>query len=839
MGASLIFRPTSDSMDAVQNTPGGGGYSLTGQTSGLAIQAATVASGMRSLAAVRFPGQIPAGTTGISYASVTGFCRSDTSTSPISFKIYAEIPANVTTGPAVFPASSGVTDILPTHRTYSTSFTQENYTAGPTLTYEFVLNQDTIKELLTAAGASSFSGAGTTIDPYVAANPTTQDINDIVLFLVGDTLTAGTTPTSQRFRATSYDQYTADVSSSKFATLFQVTTLNISTVSLADTVVGTDERVHVFIWGDSLTWPYSPDLTWDGVTPRPTDSLYAGLDFTGNPTQALFHMQDSTTAVIPPGETYGGVNRGYVTFQQGSQWYTVLDPTGSVYHHGAIQPEARSGWTKLGVLKDRIAAKLGVHPDRVIIHSFGYGGSSAGRYGGTTGIWSEVNRPSDARTTLDTITDPTTALATITNPLWNKNRDQTGKTFVQCLMDSTIKYALFLGSIDGNDLFDGFSGNNLTITLPIAGNMTPVTNAYNAMLADNKRIWSFIKLMRDHYATLPGAINEAHHVGYYNFVAQDPRVPPITVNIGPPSYAAMHNGTYQSLANPDDWYGGPNGTSTPAGGVANAMAPYGNAGEAHPAASPGVGSVNAMPMVPMTFFYPFGNVIPGVPPPKTNIVGQPVNCNWTSARPFNMDDLDIPHQLLMGDRFGKTWQRDFDTNYRDWFAHWAADTSYSNTLYSQAANSSGWNNAFLLFQNNITVGSFPWHSAAGTGSGPNIPLNTMAIAIPYTGRNINNQTVNECVHATCGQAAIDGMTYMQGQGMTCQYVDLHDAIGTSVGSGVTASADRGMYLDGVHPTYAASIMLIDNYLDRALAAGSPLLQKLVAEAHSSMFLAMI
>lgn len=847
MSGSFVWREHQDTDDASQRQSGST-YIVTAQTTGMALTAATAAAGNSTMIGMFFTGDLPVGTTSIPFASISVFTKSGTvaAGTTVPFKIYAQIPASMSAGPAALKTVNGpgTADLTAAQRTRSTNFTQVNYADGPTTNAEWVINQATLKELLTAAGASSFSGAGTTLDPYVAANGTTSIIHNICFILIGDTLTVGASPSSLNAQITTYEVFTNDTTTAKFATYFQTPSLNISTLDVLDNVVGVDERLHYMILGDSLTWPYAPDLTYDPAVPRPTDSLFTGTNFiTGDIiTTGVMHWLDGTTDIIPAGATYGGVNRGYTTLQQAGQWYTIIDPDGSVYGHGSIQPEARSGYTKLGCLKDRIISKWGVHASKVVIHSFGWGGSTAARVGGSSGVWNEALKTSDTLTTLDTITDPTTALATITNPLWNKNRDQTGKTAVQVLMDSSIKYMIVMLSLTGNDLFLSWTGASKALTLPISGVPSVVTSAVTAMQANTTTVLSFIKRMRDHYATLPGAISEAHYVGYYNFQAEDPRVPPIVVNLGqPPSSPPMHRGAYVSLANPDDWYGGPNGNATPAGGVAGAMAPYGNAGEAHPAASPGTGSVNAVPMVPMTFFYLLGTTIVGVPAPKTNIVGQPVNCNWTAPRPWNKDDLDIAHQMLMGDRFNATWHRDFNTQYRDWWAHWAADTTYSNSLYSQAATSGGWTAAFGAFQNNITVGSFPWHSAYGTGSGPNIPLNTIAVAIPVTGRNVNNKTVNECIQATCGQSSQNTVAAMVTAGMPALYIDMHDALGSAVGSGgaQTNSADRWAFIDGIHPTFAAAQLASDEYLERALAAGSPLLQKIVAEAHSGMFFAMM
>lgn len=851
--ANYTLRPSANIMDVIERV-NGTFYDTTGSGGNMVVGANTTASGFRTVAGIRFPCNIPIGTTKIPFASFSGFTQYNNSAvgTPIPLKIYVEIPANPTTGPVAFPASAGANDLLSTvigsattSRVYSTNFTQVNFAGGPSVNFEFSLNPDMIKELLVKAGATGFGFGG---DTHIATNGTTQDINDIVLFVAGDILATGPQLT---FSLTSYDDYTTDSTATKNAKYFQVSCLNLVTGTNDNNVVGTDERVHVCIWGDSLTWPYAPDLQYGqlGYT-RPQNTLYTTLDPSGNPdTIGIMKWGDGSSDIVPAGESYGGVNRGYVSINPtGSQWYTVIDPDGSVYNHGVIQPEARSGYTKDGCLKDRLAVKFGVRRDRIVIHHFGWGGSTADRTGGTSGIWNEVLTPSDAQVKLDTITDPTTALATITNPLWNGLVDQNGKTFVQVLMDSTIKNMICLGSVLGNELFLKYTGANGSITLPIAGDVSQgisdslaaVSTAVTNMTASLAIPWNFIKLMRDHYATLLGAITEYHHVGYYNFLAQDPRVPPINVNIGAPALAHMHNGTYQSLANPDLHYGGPN----PSAG--SKMAPYGNTGQSHPAASPGVGSVNALPQVPMTYFYRYG---PGsafnLPAPQTNIVGQPANCNWTTPRAMTKDDLDIPHQLWMGDRMNKTWVRDFDSNWRDFFAHWAADTSYSNSLYSQAATTGGWDNAFAAFQNNIFVGSFPWHSCHGssgapTGSpGPTIPLNNMHIAIPYTGRNVNNATVNGVVQATCSVAQAAVMTTLKSTAPYTQWIDMHDCLPAQVGSGVTASADRWAYHEGVHPTMAASIIMSDEYLARAMAGGSPLLQKLVAEAHSSMFLAMM
>lgn len=838
MGGSFIFRENQDSDDAFQRRAGSS-YSVTAQTLGLQLQASTVAVATQSMIGFYFNGDIPIGTTSVAYGSITVFTKSGTSAAGtnVPFKIYAQ--ANVSPLALKTSSGAGTADLTAAQRPRTTAFTQINYSLGSGVNDEWVISQDTWKELLTLAGASSFSGTGTALDPYVAANATTSALHNLVFICVADDLTVGASPSSTTCQVSNYDVYTADSSAAKFATFFQSPALNISTVDNLDNVVGTDDRVHWVIIGDSLTWPYAPDLQAGsfGYT-RPANSLYTGLDPTGAPiTTGIMYWRDGDIDVVPPGFSYGGVNRGYTTVQQGGQWYTIIDPTGSVYNHGQIQPEARSGYTPKGCLKDAMIARK-IRDKSVVIHSFGFGGSTAAPIGGTSGVWTNANQ-TGTRVTLDAITDPTTAISTITNNFWNKNRDQTGKTLVQVLADSTIKYMVVMMSLDGNDLFLGYTSNGKTITLPISTSAAgTVAAAVTQMTADNTTIWNFIKRMRDHYATIPGAITEYHHVGMYNFLCEDPRVPPINVHIGPPTSTSMHRGTYQTLANPDPEYGGPNPS-----GPGDLMAPYGNSGQASPAASGGPGVVNAMPQVPLTLFYPFGSAGGAIPRPITNIVGQPALCNWTVQRAFTKDDLDIPHQLLMGDRFNKTWVRDFDTNWRDWFAHWAADTVYSangSFPYNQSATTSGWTTAFGLFQNNPTHTNFPTHSCYGGVGVYNLPLDNMAIAVPYTGRNINNATVNECVQATCSTAAAASITALAGTGAVAQFVDMHDVLPAEVGSGVTASADRWAYVDGgVHPTLAASIQMSHGYLDRILAGGSPLIQKLLAEGHDGMFFAMM
>lgn len=819
-GQLYQFRANGSTQDCDQRVSGSS-YNVA-NASGLLCRAATALDTRQGAFGVRFNGTIDAGVASVPQASLT-FRANPSTVASVPLHIYAE--KNLT--PAVFPSAAGSTDL--THRTKTTASVA---TSTPAVAGKqdiiIDLGRDIFKELMVLAGATF----PTTGDVYTATVATTSPIVNPVFIVQGDVLTVGASPATKDFWVYSYDNYIADAASTNATTkanapltLAHNTMLSVLALPLGTVLGGTDTRTHFALCQDSYCWATQPS----GAR-APYDSVqYSGFLFGSLISQGIFVAKDGEL------DTPGGVPVGYANSGLGTttDGYQIIDADGSTFGQGRMVPEGRSGYTTRGVLKDRLVDHFGVTAARAIIHDYGYGGTTIGDAETTTGNWAEAS----PGVSLDTITTYSTFGTTfpntvVSNPLYNYRDRADGHSMLSLLVDPTIKYTTVVLPTGGNNWFAKGARTGLLPQSRTTGEWDEVSAAVTAgiltMIRFCKRAWSSAS------GRVSGASIDFIVPGLPNLQVDDPRIPTISVNVGAPAFAHFHRGSFPSATNPDDWYSGPNGTAATthvdawatAGGPA--MAPYGNT-TTTPAGSGGATAgaggtpqVNVIPHIPHPFQYRFpNNTILGqtTSSPQTNVAGFTIATVPSGGRPCTKDDLGISLQLKAFSWCPATWNADFNTSYRDWYAHWAADHfggSFSN-IGSGTAGQNQWDNAHAAFI--ATYGSFPYSGASIQDGAPALPWNNLKIAVAYCSRNVTNDTLNSCLHLL-QPAAESACSTLAGESISAQFVPLWDILGSAVGSGDTASGDRDMFLDSVHLTLAAAKLWCDGLISRARVGGS-------------------
>ena len=628
---------------------------------------------------------------------------------------------------------------------------------------------DLFKELMQDLGGAIFDDIG---NPLVSSNGTQQDIVNPTIILVGNTLPSGS---NQEARFLSFDNITDPISA------YKTPCLGITVVPMGDIQVPSDRRTHIAILSDSIGWSLMPGGYFSEYATGKTDTLMSFATSLGVYQNGMFRIEH------PPG--------AFISLIYNGQPYSIDDPYGQG-GMGAIKPEGRQGYTPNGILKDRLIEKFGVADTDIVIHAYGLGGTTAGPCARTTGTWSSTKGTSESYQSLSTISNPGGDLSSVlTNPLWNYV-DSTGHTLITLLRDTSIERLLVLYIGGGNDAF-GTSYQGGAGKLPMSLTQSVWDNQRNTLITAYEDIFRFC---RDVRSAASGTDLEFLLVGYPNMPTDDPRVTPINVYEGAPPSGAYHRNSWPAITDPDPEYGGSNG----AGGL---MAPY------------GTGSVNVIPYIPWFLHYT-------TDPSKvtTNVQGVVIS---GLPRPAEKADLGMFLQIKSFNYCTETFFPEYyGTRYRDWYAHWGADHYGYRSDFLGGTNVDKWNNAKGFFGG--TYNSSPY-SAASQG---NIPWNNLKIAIPYCARAITNQTVNGMLQYVTGTAAVSAVSTLQSEGLQIQYVDLWNSLGSSVGSGVTASGGTAEFLDGVHLTQAGSETFADSIIDRA-RPNSPMLQTLTDWSHES------
>lgn len=844
MSTHFICQTGADRDDCVQR-PTTNAYLATGQT-GLQVAATTAVVGATIYAGIRFIGAIPAGTVRVPSMTITGYTGASTTSTCPPVVIRTQIPTSqsaVATGPNQFKAATpvGADDLTSASgtsgRVFGTATTTYTHTTGANTNFTITIDPLQVKEMMVAAGAT-FTGA----DPLVADAPgTVVAFTNPTFRLETADLAPGASPSILTFQMRAHDQVTAAADSDKAILQVQLPTLTFDAIPAEPLIVGDDERVHIMLITDSIGWGLGNGFTTPYKIPQCRVSL--GYILGTLDTVGLLELTDTSWDTVPAGESYGGVNRGYATLQDPASglWLQVTDPKGDG-GHGALLPEARSGYTEKGVLKDRILSELKANDRDVVIHSFVYGGTTIRNVGTSTGTWASTQPHGVAEVLLSTITDYSD-LSSITNPLWTKNYDLGGQNALDVLRDPTIKKLMVVVIGGFNDALssDYFAyGGNMVFPLS-KNNPTDLTAFTNRTEEGYEVVFDFIKGVRDYYATLPDYVHEEHLLGYHNFVTHDPRIPTRHFNEGAPPLAALHQGSYTTVAGHlDAWYGGPNGDQ-PVGGVPGnppAMAPFGNT-STDTACSPGPGQPNVAPTIPPFFAYGGQNipVIGGqIPVAATNLAGG-LPVPRPNPRAMNKDDLGFTLNLKMGNYAGATFTKEINdtssSGYGWWFSHAAAD-HYGGTPGGQPATTTGWNNAVGIFLGPF-MSSYPYSSMCQE----NLPWNNFGLVVSYCMRNVHTDTFNAIGRDLIKPAAETAVANLQAAGHQIHYIDMGDSLGTAYGTGDTASGDLSTTLDGVHLTHSGSITFNNAYIDRALAQDSELMGDLAARGLEPMMFAMM
>lgn len=825
-------------------------YSSTSQTL-ITANAATAANVTQSSFGIRFIGDIPSGTAQIPLMSINGYATSGTSATAVPLTIRAQILPNTTAvaaGPNTFKSgtTAGADDLTSASgtsgRTWSTNSTSVSHTTGPSTNFSWAINPDTVKELMISAGAV-FAGS----NPYIATTATQVPIHNPAFRIDGNLLTAGSSPANIAFQTLPYDTVTAATTANKAVQLLQIPSLQFDSIGIQPLVSGRDKRVHIMLCTDSTGWGLGPSL--DPVNVKlPEVRISLGYIAGNLDTTGLLTIKDTTWDTVPAGQPYGGVPRGYATIKDPTSgvWLQITDVYGTLYGKGPLVPEARSGYTSKGVLKDRLIAQLGISPSEAIIHSFVYGGTTVSPVGTTTGVWSSTTAFNKTYTSLSTITDYSN-LTGISNPLWSQLFDDTGRNALQVLSDPTIENLLIVYIGGGNDVFSSnFFASGGTMVLPLASNSSTLINAMHDQINQGYiDFFTFCKGVRDFYGTVSTRVHEEHLLGYMNFVTSDPRVPEIVVNAGGPKdntgtlLADFHAGAYTSITTGlDAWYGGPNGTSLVTGGTATpAMAPFG-ATAGVTAVTPGTGVANVMPHIPMHLNYGGQNVPvigSSIPAPVTNMAGG-LPIARTSPRAMQKDDLHFTRNLKMANYCYNTFNSEINAtgsgSYARWFSHAAAD-HFGGTV-GNPSTLAGWQNARSSFEAALQS-NYPKSATNAL----NLPWDNLNILFSYCTRNITNDNVNQIFRSVVKPAAVSAVATLKTAGHDIKYLDMGNAVGTAYGTGDLASGDLSTTLDGVHLTHSAAIVFNNQYIDRALALNSAMIGKLAAVGLEPMMFAMM